>query len=183
MMDGPPGRQYRTAMSAPPLTAFPVTLRRWSESDAEWYAASTRDPDIQRFTTESPDLTAEQVRTAIRALLAGSDPDAGLIITDATTGERLGNIAVDSDGEVSYWVAAPARGRGVATAALRCFSDWVVATSDRPGLWLRFHSENAASAAAAVRAGYQRDPARDDQRLIKGELWTRLAYKLVRSLR
>src|SRR5262245_50433441 len=119
-------------MSAPPLTAFPVTLRRWSESDAAWYAASTRDPDIQRFTTESPDLTAEQVRSAIRALLAGPDPDTGLIITHATTGERLGNIAVNSEGEVSYWLAAPARGRGVATIALRCFSDWVLATAGRP---------------------------------------------------
>jgi hypothetical protein len=77
---------------------LPVTLREWSDSDADWYAASTRDPAIQRFTTESAHLTADEVRDAIRALLAGDNPHAGLIITDAPTGQRLGNIAVDDDG-------------------------------------------------------------------------------------
>jgi [ribosomal protein S5]-alanine N-acetyltransferase len=167
-------------MSAPPLTAFPVTLREWSASDADWYAASTRDPAIQRFTTESSDLTADDVREAILALIASDSPHAGLIITDAVTGERLGNIALDDDGEVSYWLAAPARGRGVATIALRCFSDWIFATTDRSELWLRAHSENKASLAVAIRAGYERDLARDDQKLIKGELWTRIAYRLAR---
>ena len=64
-----------------------VTLRRWSESDADWYAASVRDPLIQRFTTESADLTADEVRAAIRALIASPNPCAGLIITDSVTGE------------------------------------------------------------------------------------------------
>src|SRR5215471_14632660 len=159
-----------------------VTLRRWSESDADWYAASTRDPLIQRFTTESPDLTADEVRAAIRTLLASENPDAGLIITDSVTGERLGNIAVTSDGRVSYWLAAPARGRGAATIALRSFSDRILATTDTRELWLRVHSENAASAAVAIRAGYERDPARDDQSLVKGELWTWIAYKLARPV-
>ena len=77
-----------------------VTLRRWAESDADWYAASTRDPLIQRFTTESADLTTDEVRRAIRALLASDNPDAGLLITDSATGERLGNIAVTGEGEV-----------------------------------------------------------------------------------
>jgi ribosomal-protein-alanine N-acetyltransferase len=69
----------------------------------------------------------------------------------------------------------------VAAIALRCFSDWIFATTATPGLCLRAHSENAASQAVAIRAGYERDPARDDQKLIKGEIWTRVAYKLTRS--
>ena len=157
-----------------------VVLRRWSGSDADWYAASTRDPAIQRFTTEREDLTAAEVRAAIRALLASDNPDSGLIITDATTGERLGNIAVSDEGEVSYWLAATARGRGAATAALRCFSDRILGTTDRPELWLRIHAENTPSMAVASRAGYERDPDRDDQSLVKGELWKRLANRLVR---
>lgn len=64
--------------------------------------------------------------------------------------------------------------------ALRGFSDRVFATTVRSELWLRVHSENAASMAVAIRAGYERDPDRDDQRLVKGEVWTRVAYKLVR---
>jgi RimJ/RimL family protein N-acetyltransferase len=162
------------------LTVFPITLRQWSESDADWYAASTRDPAIQRFTTESPDLTADEVRVAILALLASDNPHSGLIITDAVTGDRLGNIAVNDEGEISYWLAARARGRGIATIALRCFSDWIFASTDTSELWLRANSENTASLAVAIRAGYERDPARDDQKLIKDELWTRVAYRLAR---
>jgi len=161
----------------PPLTAASVTLREWSEDDAQWYAESTRDPAIQRFTTESADLTAEEVRAAILALRASDRPYAGLVITDVTIGERLGNIAVDDDGEVSYWLAAPARGRGAATMALRCLSDWIFATTDAPELWLRVHSENTASQAVALRAGYERDAARDDETVVKGESWSRIAYK------
>jgi len=114
----------------------------------------------------------------LRSWSESDNPCAGLVITDSPTGERLGNIAVTREGEVSYWLAAPARGRGAATIALRCFSDWVLATTDATELWMRVHSENAASAAVAIRAGYERDPARDDQRLVNGELWTRVAYPL-----
>lgn len=174
---------YRSAVYGPPLATLGVTLREWSESDADWYAASTRDPAIQRFTTEAPDLTAGEVRDAIRALLASDHPHAGLIITDAATGEQLGNIALDADGEISYWLAAPARGRGAATTALRCYSDWIFATTARSELWLLAHVANTASQAVAVRAGYERDPARDDQKLIKGELWTRVGYKRTNATR
>jgi hypothetical protein len=48
-----------------------------------------------------------------------------LLIWDAVSGERLGNIALshaDGIGHVSYWLAAAARGRGAATRALRPFS-------------------------------------------------------------
>jgi hypothetical protein len=99
-----------------------ISLRSWSESDADWYAAATRDPLIQRFTTESPNLTPDEVRAAIRALLASDHPYAGLVITDSVTGERPGNIAVSSEGEVSYWLAGARARQG------RCH--------DRPAMFL-----------------------------------------------
>jgi len=34
----------------------------WADDDAAWYADEVRDPLIQRFTTESPELDAGQVR-------------------------------------------------------------------------------------------------------------------------
>ena len=49
-----------------------VLLAAWAEDDAGWYAESTRDPLIQRFTTESPTLEAAQVVAAIRRLRAGA---------------------------------------------------------------------------------------------------------------
>jgi [ribosomal protein S5]-alanine N-acetyltransferase len=99
------------------------------------YADSVRDPLIQQFTTDSPTLTAADVRAAFARLRASGAED-GFVITDAVTGDRLGNIALQHDGtsgEVSYWVAADARGRGVARRALILFSEWSFRSSGRSG--------------------------------------------------
>ena len=56
-------------MLGPSLTDGVVRLREWALTDAEWYAATAAHDDlIQRFTTESPSVTAEDVRAAITAL-------------------------------------------------------------------------------------------------------------------
>ena len=160
-----------------------MALREWEPEDAQWYADCVRDPDIQRFTTDPPTLTAADVRAAIIALRSaeprgdGSLPDMGLLICDATSGERLGNIAfAGRDAEISYWVASPARGRGVATRAVRLLVDYAfdVLRADVLRLWT--HSENAASGAVAERAGFVREPSEDRQREVKGSVWTMYGY-------
>jgi hypothetical protein len=50
-----------------------VWLREWADDGSAWYAGSVRDPLVQRFTTESPDLDAGQVRAAIGRLRAAGD--------------------------------------------------------------------------------------------------------------
>ena len=160
-----------------------VRLREWAHDDAAWYADTVRDPLIQRFTTESPELDAGQVCAAIVRLRAASDAD-GFVICDAVTGHRLGNIALLHDGragEVSYWVAAWARGRGVATRALALFSRWCFRELALDELWLCAHRENVASQRAALAAGYQRDPGRDRSQDVKGAVWPMLGYALRRS--
>jgi [ribosomal protein S5]-alanine N-acetyltransferase len=157
-----------------------VRLREWADDDAAWYAESARDPLIQRFTTESPTLDAGQVLAAIVRLRGASDAE-GFVICDAVTGERLGNIALDHDGragEVSYWIAAGARGRGVAARALALFSSWSFQTTGLEELWLCVHRENVASERTALRAGYQRDLGRDETREVKGAVWPMLGYAL-----
>jgi [ribosomal protein S5]-alanine N-acetyltransferase len=157
-----------------------VRLREWADDDAAWYADSVRDPLIQQFTTDSPALTAEQVLAAINRMRA-SGTDEGFVICDAVTGTRLGNIALRHDGssgEVSYWVAAEARGRGVASRALVVFSAWSFHTVGLDLLWLRVHRDNTASQRVATRAGYQRDPGRDKSQHAKGTVWPMLGYTL-----
>jgi [ribosomal protein S5]-alanine N-acetyltransferase len=165
-------------MPAPELTDGVVLLRQWQASDADWYADTVRDPLIQRYTSEPPTLTADQVRVAI-AELAGQADAVGLVICDARTGQRLGNIALRYDtkaGEVSYWVAAGARGRGVATRALRLLSDWAFAALELSEIGLWTHVDNAASRLVAERAGYRRVPDHDQQRTIKGQVWNTVGY-------
>jgi RimJ/RimL family protein N-acetyltransferase len=157
-----------------------VRLREWADDDAAWYAASVRDPVIQRFTTESPALEAAQVLAAIGRLRA-SGTDAGVVICDAVTGARLGNIALSHDGrsgDVSYWVAAEGRGRGVATRALALFSAWSLGAAGLDELWLVVHQDNIASQRVAIRAGYRRDPARDETQQVKGAIWPMLGFTL-----
>jgi RimJ/RimL family protein N-acetyltransferase len=160
------------------LTDGAVVLRQWRPTDAAWYGEAVHDPEIQRYTSESPTLTAAEVRAAIVAL--ADQPDAvGLVICDATSGQRLGNIALRLDagvGEVSYWVAAPARGRGVATRALRLLSEWAFAALELSAIRLWTHADNVASRLVAERAGYRRAPADDQRRTVKGQVWDTVGY-------
>ncbi|HEV2377952.1 MAG TPA: GNAT family protein [Streptosporangiaceae bacterium] len=159
-----------------------VRLRGWADDDSAWYAESVRDPLIQRFTSELPSLEAEQVLAGIARLRTAADSE-GFVICDAVTGDRLGNIALRHDGrtgEVHYWVAATARGRGVAARALALFSSWSFHTVGLAELWLCAHPENVASQRTALRAGYQRDPGRDKSEVVKGAVWPMLGYALRR---
>lgn len=159
-----------------------VRLREWAYDDAAWYAQSVRDPLIQRFTIESPALDAGQVLAAI-ARLRASESDVGFVICDAITGARLGNIALSHDGrsgEVFYWVAAEGRGRGVATRALVLFGAWSFGAAGLDELWLRVHRDNIASQQVAARAGYRRDPGRDESPKVKGAIWPMIGFTLPR---
>lgn len=161
-----------------------VLLRGWTVDDADWYASTVANDDlIQRFTSESPTVTPEEVRTAIVELLAEPVGRAGFLLADAPTGERLGNIALtygNGEGEVSYWLAPEARGRGVATRAVLVLSGWAFRTLDVDALRLWAHERNSASRAVAERAGYTRDPDRDERKQIKGQTWPMVAYVLHR---
>lgn len=160
-----------------PLSDGVVTLRPWREDEADWYVAQAADPDILRFTREEPDLTAEQVRTAI-AQMHATRAHAGMVITDAATGELLGNAGLAAGdepavGHVSYWVAAPARGRGVATRAVRLLVDWAGRCGMRQvRLWAK--ADNVGSQRVAERAGFHPDGT--GQCSVRGETWDVVWY-------
>jgi RimJ/RimL family protein N-acetyltransferase len=154
-----------------------VALRQWHPDDAEWYAEQSRDPEIQRWTTDPPDLTAATVRAAIERVRA-----AGLVafaITDAATGELLGNIALSPEHELSYWIAPAGRGRGVATRAVRLVLERAWA-SGAGRVRLHAHVDNAGSQRVAERAGFRRDRVERAARVVKGETWDVVWYVLDR---
>jgi [ribosomal protein S5]-alanine N-acetyltransferase len=138
------------------LTDGSIALRGWRLVDADWYASQVKDPEIQQHTKEPAELTAQQVREAISTY--ADDPNhRGWVICAAESGERLGNAALDLDGgRIAYWVAAPARGRGVATAAVRLMATYAFATSELEELRLWVRTGNHASARVAEKSGFVR---------------------------
>ena len=59
--------------------------------------------------------------------------------------------------EIGYHLAPEARGRGLATAALRLLSDWSLRALPVARLQLTTHLDNPASQRVAEKAGYTRE--------------------------
>jgi len=120
-------------LTAPRLDDGVVTLRPPSAADVDAITEACQDPEIPRWTrVPSPYTRAHAVdfvERSVRTWDRGSD--APFVIVDAESGALLGAIGVhrfggEDDGpEVGYWVERGARGRGIATRALRLVSDWV----------------------------------------------------------
>ena len=163
------------------LTNGSIVLRPWRDDDAAWYVDHISDPDIQQFTSEPADLTVQQAEAAIRKAM--DDPiRLSWAMVQADTGELLGNAGVDlSNGEVCYWVAAEARGRGVATAAVELMTAHAFSVSDRSALYLWIRPNNVASARVAVKASFARAPELDRPISADGESVMATFYKLTRD--
>ena len=98
----------------------------------------------------------------------------------------LGSITVSSIDRrheiawISYWTCASARGRGVASAALRAVSDWAFHDLGLFRLELGHRTNNPASCRVAIAAGYaveglERQKLRYDDDRFDVELHARLA--------
>src|SRR5450631_1119842 len=111
-----------------------IVLRPPQAGDAAAITAAVQDPDIPRFTMVPSPYTVDDAAAFIErsAGLWHSGGAAPFVIVDATTGTLLGSVGVHALGlestpaHVGYWVAAAARGRGVATRALRLVARWAV---------------------------------------------------------
>ncbi|MCE7987165.1 MAG: N-acetyltransferase [Caldilinea sp. CFX5] len=140
------------------LEADAVRLRAWQPADAKWYVEA-RDDLIYQFTTEKQTLTVEETVVAINAANI-SNGAICMAITDQASDELLGNLYIDpaqvnQTGEVGYWLARQARGRGIATTAVKLLSAWALAHLSLKHLWLKVMAENRASCNVAERVGFR----------------------------
>jgi RimJ/RimL family protein N-acetyltransferase len=150
----------------PELRAGGLALRPWRLEDVPRVTEICQDPEIARWTRIPSPYTEEHARTWIEQTSREWDEhtQATFAVTDAESDEVLGAIAlhVRRDGfglqaSIGYWVAAEARGRGVATAALRLISGWGLRELDLPRVQLVTDPENDASQRVAEKAGFQRE--------------------------
>lgn len=149
-----------------------IVLRLFRADDAPGLVEAARDRAIPRLTNlpelgsaewarEWIELVERRWRDATRATFA---------IADARTDGLLGSIGVrdvDGNGQIGYWVLPAARGRGVATRALRLLSAWAF-DAGFGRLQLLTEPENAASQRVAEKAGFRREGLLRRYLLIKG---------------
>jgi len=120
-----------------------------------------RDPEISRFTNVPSPYHEEDARAFVGGVLSGTWPGVALAITEPAADAVLGAVGLhfprDGVGEVGYWVAARARGRGVAGRALRLMCGWALGEYGFARIQLLVHEENVASQKVAERCGFRRE--------------------------
>jgi ribosomal-protein-alanine N-acetyltransferase len=147
-----------SARAQPVLEGDRLLLRPWQLSDATAVVGAYLDPDIQRWHVRS-------MTEAEAVAWVGSWPVRWAAGTDASWAVVSGGVLVgrmsfkhlspaSASGEAAYWVVPANRGRGIAVAALRLASDFMLSVGfERLDL---VHSVlNLASCRVATRAGYE----------------------------
>ena len=140
-----------------------VRLRLFTEEDIPALVAAADDPTVARFLHLLP--TPYRIEDAAWWVAVGSPGiwaagGAQHALVDPVTDRVIGAIGLNQMGkerrlgEIGYWVAAAARGRGVATAATRALTGWAFGHGFER-VELLAEPENAASLRVALAAGYR----------------------------
>ncbi|MFE3853786.1 GNAT family N-acetyltransferase [Streptomyces griseorubiginosus] len=158
--------QHRTGPFAP-LHGHGLRLCAWeADSDAQvqdWLRA-TLDPEFGRWNTPLTlihDLDGARAAIRNKADQAAQGTSASYRITDEATGTTLGHIGLNMidhvfrTARVGYWVLPEARGRGVATRALRLAARWGLTDLDLHRLELGHALGHGASCTVAERCGFR----------------------------
>ncbi len=168
----------------PPLGDGVIALRPWTAADIDQVVEACADPATRRFIPIPDPYTRADAQTYVartqRQWADGSK--AAFAIVDADdAGRLLGaiNVAVyESVGNSGYWVAPWARGRGVATRALRLVTQWAEHTLGLGVILLEIRPENLASMAVARAAGYH-DAGQVDVNTATGKSGGRIFTRLI----
>jgi RimJ/RimL family protein N-acetyltransferase len=129
------------------------------DRDAADVLAACADPEIRRWNPGPATMADARAWCARRGDWSRGD-HASWLVRAATSGELVGSVslhevdAANSSCEVGYWVAAPARGRGAATASIAAAARFAF---DALGLARAeiFHAvDNPGSCRAATKAGF-----------------------------
>jgi ribosomal-protein-alanine N-acetyltransferase len=164
-----------------------VRVRLMSDADLPDIVAAVQDPEIPRWTrvpTPYGEGDARQFQRSVTNGLAAGTDLAGLVV-DAETDELLGAVGVHGidpeSGRCSagYWVAARARGRGVAARAMRlvCAYAFEELGVQRVELWIDPH--NKASLGVAEAVGFTREGLLRSFMPIQGQRRDMLMYSLL----
>jgi RimJ/RimL family protein N-acetyltransferase len=120
-----------------------------------------QDPDVLKWTYVSAPFTREKAMEWVQRYVDGwKDGSLAGFSIHSSAGEFLGFAALvrvnteGREGEAGYIVAPRARGKGIATKALRMLTDWALFDLGLQRVELRMDAGNRASIEVAKRSGY-----------------------------
>jgi RimJ/RimL family protein N-acetyltransferase len=146
-------------LTAPTLSDGEITVRALHERDIPAIVAACQDPEIPRWTRVPSPYTVEDARQFLAIAATEAAAGQGLALAVAGPDDRLiGTVGLmdvrDGQGEIGYWIAAAARGRGAAARATALLRDWAHAELGLHTIEVLPHRDNAPSRRAAERAGF-----------------------------
>ncbi|MDR1791554.1 MAG: GNAT family N-acetyltransferase [Propionibacteriaceae bacterium] len=157
-------------MEFQPLSAPGLVLDLFTEADEPLVAEYCRDPEIPRWTPLPADYSLEDAQRYVRHFVPDGWADGSAltwaireILPDGSP-RLVGSIGTKHtdavQGEIGYWLAAFARGRGLTERALRAVLHWLLSPDGlglQTVLW-KAGVGNHASRAIAEHVGFQIDP-------------------------
>ena len=172
----------------PPLADAIVALRPWRADDIPRKYRAYSDATVDRFAwPHAAPYTEADARALFLAQqdqrLAGVELSLALVDPDGSA--LLGGVALhvvsreDGVASVGYWLAADARGRGVATHAVRLLAAWAFGTLGLRRLELTCAPDNPASQRVAERCGFTREAVLRSHLPFKGGLRDTVMYGLL----
>ena len=186
-----PGRDARRVREPlvppdPPLVDGDVELRPWRIGDVDAVFEACQDPEIRRWVPIPWPYERHHAEGFVSGRFGGwADGSAPLAIVDSGTDAVLGAMTVhpprDLRASVGYWLAPWARGRGVATRALRLVAHWALQEMPIARLQLYTLIGNDRSGAVAERAGFTREGVLRNWDLHNGQPVDVVMYSLVRA--
>ncbi|HEY1594976.1 MAG TPA: GNAT family N-acetyltransferase [Thermoleophilaceae bacterium] len=136
-------------------------LRLPREEDAPAIFEACQDPEIPRWTNVPSPYTEDNAWSFVRGAQRGEGHEMSLVIAGAVDDSLIGAIGLRQPapgvGDVGYWLAAPARGRGLTTRALRLLCAWGFEELALARIQLHTLPGNVASERVAERAGFTRE--------------------------
>ena len=172
LLAGDPMQPVRPWFEVPTLRGDGVVLRRWRDSDAEAVVEACNDPVTRLWLGSLPDPytrdtalafieNREEAHAVGRGIhwAAAVDDDAPAVGSFSLMARAGGDSPIRQVAEVGYWMAPSARGRGIATTAVRLIVRHAFVVTDDGGLGLRrlllAHAHgNIGSQTVAVRNGF-----------------------------
>lgn len=143
------------------LEAAGIRIRRFRDTDAEAFAAGTRDPDVRAHSG----LPSAHTPSSARAAFALMD-DPGFVqraIADARADDLLGTVLLfnvvrnERRCEIGFWLLPRGRGRGAATTAVGLMCEWAERTWNIERFDAHSDADNPAAHAVLERNGFERE--------------------------